>query len=995
MRLPLSARGKGRYWDARMTTSIRLAALTLLALAGTAGAAPPAPAAAASGTTVSRGADYVSPPAAPERFYLDARTRPLAPVWKPGDPIREIPRQFHGEEERQRNPPAPVNPVTQNIDVLVQLQRAFQPRGGGGFTTPLVNADGPGFSGFFPPDPSGDVGGGVYVEVINGTAGDASYTIHDATSGDLLAGPFNMQGLGSGGPCANGGGDGVVVFDQLAQRWLFTEFPSNGNDLCVYLSADANPVSTTWTRYVFATPSFPDYPKYGVWPDAYYAGANEGPAVYALDRNRMLAGQTATLQRKSVPGLNGLGFQMLPPASLFGSTPPPAGAPGIFIRDNDDERNNPGSNDPDHDFLELFTLSVDFTTPANTALSGPVQVAEDEFNSKFTITDGGFGAIHQPGTSQTLDPLLEVPMVPVHYRNFGTYEVLVGNHVTRLDTTGSNNLAGIRWFELRRTGGPSNPWQLYQQGTYAPNDADGQISRWMGAIGMDESGNIALGYSVARSTPAVNPGLRYVGREASDPLGVMTTTETTLVDGASSQTSADRWGDYFGMGVDPDDGCTFWFTGMYMPSGGQWRTRYASFRFDSCGTPTFTTTGDGLSQGVCAASASAVALNPVTITVNSRNGFTDPVDMSFELGLPAGFSGSYSVTPVNPPGTTVANLSVDGTAVPGPHAITLRGTSGSTTRDLELDVNVSTAIAGAATLTAPADGATNVASQPLFTWTAGDQAATYLIEIATDAAFDDVILSQTVTTASFQPTAALPLNTQLWWRVTATNDCGATPSAAASFVTLPAPGQCSLGTPTQTLFNDDVESGTGTWTHDAATGTDSWAISTTRASSPTHAWKAADPATVADQRLTSQVFTLPSELSGLTLQFEHFPILDISGTSCRDGGILEVALDGGTFSQVPNTQLLVGSYTGPVSTGTGNPLAGNQAWCGTTTGSFRPVVVDLSTYAGHDVQFRFRLGSNNSISREGWYIDDISVQGCGVTTPDDTIFKDGFDGTAP
>ena len=30
---------------------------------------------------------------------------------------------------------------------------------------------------------------------------------------------------------------------------------------------------------------------------------------------------------------------MVPPASVFGSTPPPAGAPGIFIRDNDDERN--------------------------------------------------------------------------------------------------------------------------------------------------------------------------------------------------------------------------------------------------------------------------------------------------------------------------------------------------------------------------------------------------------------------------------------------------------------------------------------------------------------------------------------------------------------------------------------------------------------------------------------------------------------------------------
>ncbi|MET0226469.1 MAG: hypothetical protein ABW187_08525, partial [Dokdonella sp.] len=128
-----------------MTIAFRLAGLTLLALGGTAGAASPAPSSAA---TVSRGADYVSPPASPERFFLDARTRPLAHVWHPGDPIREIPRQFHGDEEKQRHPPPPINPVTQNIDVLVQLQRAFQPHGSGAFTTPLVNADGPGFSGF-------------------------------------------------------------------------------------------------------------------------------------------------------------------------------------------------------------------------------------------------------------------------------------------------------------------------------------------------------------------------------------------------------------------------------------------------------------------------------------------------------------------------------------------------------------------------------------------------------------------------------------------------------------------------------------------------------------------------------------------------------------------------------------------------------------------------------------------------------------------------------
>lgn len=940
---------------------------------------------------VSRGADYVSPPSAPERIFLDARTRPIVQDWRPGDPIREIPRQFHGEEELQRHPVAPAHPVVQS-DVLIQLQRLHGGSvDGGGFTTPLVNLDAADATGVVPPDPTGDVGGGFYVQVYNG-GGGAILRMYNTTDGSLAAGPINMDGLGSGGPCASGLGDGVVVFDGLANRWLFTEFSGTSNTLCTYLSEGDNPVVTTWTRYTFNTPSFPDYPKYGVWSDAYYVGANEGPAVYALDRNAMLAGLTATLQRKSVPRLNGLGFQMLPPITVYGATPPPAGAPGLFIRDNDDERNNPSSNDPDHDFLELFTLTVDWTTPANTALAGPVQVPESEFDSEFQV-GGGFGAIHQPGTTQTLDPLLEVPMVPISYRNFGDFESIVGNHVTRLPDDTTNNIAGVRWFELRRTGGVASPWQLFQEGTYAPADAGGQISRWMAAVAMDESGNMALGYSVARD-PGVFPGLRYVGREATDTLGVMTTAETSLVEGTSSQTFADRWGDYFGMGVDPTDGCTFWFTGMYMPDGGDWRTRFAAFRFDTCGTPTFTTTADNLTQGVCADTSSPVALDPISIDVNARNGFADPVTMSFEPGLPTGFSGDFSVNPVNPPDTTVANLSVTNAATPGPNLFTIRGTSGAIERDLEVTVNVATATAGAPSLTAPANGATNVPAQPTFTWSAATQASSYLVEIATDAAFSNIILSQTVTDTSFQPTAALPLDTQIWWRVTANNDCGSTASEVFSFFTQPGPGQCGAGTTTSVLFSDNVESGTGGWTHDAAVGTDTWAISTSRPFDGTHSWKANDPSSVADQRLTSPAVTLPDDLSGLNFQFEQWRLMEGTGTTCADGGILEISVDGGTFSQVPSGQFLVGGYTGTVSSGSGNPLAGNSAWCGLAT-AYEPVIADLSTYAGHDVQLRFRLGSNNASPREGWYLDAFKVQGCGAGTSPDTIFQDGFDPATP
>ena len=59
---------------------------------------------------------------------------------------------------------------------------------------------------------------------------------------------------------------------------------------------------------------------------------------------------------------------------------------------------------------------------------------------------------------------------------------------------------------------------------------------------MDQSGDIALGYSVSSTT--VSPSIRYTGRLASDPLGTLPQGEATLIAGGGSQTStSNRWGD--------------------------------------------------------------------------------------------------------------------------------------------------------------------------------------------------------------------------------------------------------------------------------------------------------------------------------------------------------------------------------------------------------------------------------------------------------------------
>jgi len=432
-----------------------------------------------------------------------------------------------------------------------------------GLGTPSVNVAGGGFSGVYPPDANGDVGLNHYVQAINQSS-SAKISVYAKASGALVE-SFTMSALG--GPA--GGGDPIVLYDALADRWLLAEFADTGNTMIVHISKTGTPNSdaANWYTYTFAMPEFPDYPKFSVWPDGYFLTTNNDTGsevpVYALDRTNMLAGLTPrTMQRFTAPdgALSGFGFQALTPADLDGQAPP-AGASALFMRHRDTEVHITPSPPPGQDLLQLYQVHVDFDTPANSSISGPVDIAVADFDSNLNGLSA-FEAFPQPGTTTKLDPLREVIMQRLQYRNFGTYETLVGNFVTDVDGT---DHGGVRWFELRRSGGGA--WTLYQEGTYAP-DAD---SRWMGGISMDGAGNIVLGYNVSSST--VYPSIRYVGRLASDPLGTLPRGEYPLVSGLSSQAGINRWGDYNSMSVDPVDDRTFWFTGEYMGASGRWATQ--------------------------------------------------------------------------------------------------------------------------------------------------------------------------------------------------------------------------------------------------------------------------------------------------------------------------------------------------------------------------------------------------------------------------------------
>lgn len=448
-----------------------------------------------------------------------------------------------------------------------------------------------------PPDTNGDVGRDHYVQFVN-----LLFQVFDKTTGSpLLPAPAKLSSLFAplGGPCAaEDDGDPVVLYDALADRWLLSELSESGPPFheCLALSQTGDPTGAYFV-YDFVMPKnrFNDYPKFGVWPDAYYMTDNQfaslvgqsiGAGVFAFNRAKILAGDpTADFVYFDLQLLDPTIAGVLP-ADLDGPAPPP-GTPGYFAYVTATEFGDP------KDALRVFQFHADFSNPLNSSFTerpeSPIVTAA--FDPTFNCGTSGLSCIPQPAPATSnakLDALSDRLMHRLQYRNFGASESLVTNHTVDVD---GNGHAGVRYYELRRTL-PGGTFFINEQASFAP---DAQ-NRWMGSAAMDSHGDLAVGYSV--SSTSTFPSIRYAGRLATDPHGGLFQGETTLQAGAGAQTSSGgRWGDYSMLAVDPVDDCTFWYTNEYYAASSQigWRTRIGTFRFPACtsqpvNTPTPTLT---------------------------------------------------------------------------------------------------------------------------------------------------------------------------------------------------------------------------------------------------------------------------------------------------------------------------------------------------------------------------------------------------------------------
>lgn len=413
-----------------------------------------------------------------------------------------------------------------------------------------------------PPDTVGEAGTTQYVQWVN-----VSLAVFDKATGGLVAGPIAGNQLFSGlgnHPCANtNNGDPIVVFDQIANRWVLSQFSVQGPYFeCVAVSKTDDAAGEYWL-YAFEYADFNDYPKMSVWPDGYYVTYNmfngttfafEGARICALERSQMLVGGAA---REVCVQLSSNFYGVLP-SDVDGDTLPAAGTPNFLLDINSTSSYN------------LFKFVPNYASPNSSTFQGPINIPVASFISACR----GGNCVPQPQTRNKLDSLSSLLMFRNAYRQIGTQQSLVVTQSVGLNA--QSRPTGVRWYEFRVDG--SNNVSVYQQGTYAP-DSD---YRWLGSSAMDKFGNIAVGYSI--SSGSRFPSIGIAGRTPSDPLGQLSA-ETVIVNGSGSQiNNLTRWGDYAAMTVDPVDDCTFWFTTEYIKQRGSfnWSTQIATYKFPGC-----------------------------------------------------------------------------------------------------------------------------------------------------------------------------------------------------------------------------------------------------------------------------------------------------------------------------------------------------------------------------------------------------------------------------
>jgi len=423
-------------------------------------------------------------------------------------------------------------------------------------------------------------------------------------------------------------GDPIVIYDEMADRFLITEFDNSPNGFNVAVSQGPDPVNDGWYVYTtgFGTGQFPDYTKFSVWPDAYYVTANIGTRrVFAVEREKMLVGDPAQFQSFFLTGISTFGFYSPQGFHHTGGSHPELGNFSVVYMQDD------AWSGVANDHLKIWTINVDWETPGNSSISAPQEIPVTDFIGVF---DGGsFSNLSQPA-GPDIDALQATIMNQAQFRQFDGYNSAVFNFVVDTDPT-AGELAGVRWYELRQDES-GDPWTIFQEGTYtAPAGRDA----FSASMAMDIYGNIGMAYSSVSTTEMIS--IRYTGRLKDDTSGDMTFAEE-LIAQSTQNNPGNRFADYVHLTVDPSNAKDFWHIAEYFNPNR--RDYVGAFNFGPAQIPA----NDVAIVDILPDSGELTAAEDITITIKNYGTTTQttiPVSYSVDGGAPVAEVYTGSIAP--------------------------------------------------------------------------------------------------------------------------------------------------------------------------------------------------------------------------------------------------------------------------------------------------------------------------------------------------------------
>ncbi len=443
----------------------------------------------------------------------------------------------------------------------------------------LTNFNGIDYTGLIPPDPVLAAGPSNLVLVTNGrvTIRDKTGVLVDSRSLEAFFGSVRVTGENAFDP--------RVVFDPGSSRFFLSatgriNVPGCTPATCVShfflgvskTSSPASAGSGDWFFYAFnatldgATPTanWADFPGLGVDGSvvvltanmfSFSGGSFQRAKIRILDKSALIAGGPVTWTDffgMREPSTNFLSFA-LQPTLTFGS-------PGTFFLVSASATSH------SCDFI-VWGIANPLSSPTLSSLRA---TATGTCDAPPNAPQQGGGILLDTGDNRNYNAV---------YRNGSLWTA----HTIQMNF-GGGNVSAIRWVQIDVSSWPSTVSRT-QDATFGASG----VWYFYPTVMVDTSNDLAI--SLSRSSASQFGSAHYTGRLGTDPPNTLQPSTLLKAGAANYQNldgSSNRWGDYLGIGLDPNDG-SFWILGEYAATSTHWGTWVGHLQFPSVAAGTFVT----------------------------------------------------------------------------------------------------------------------------------------------------------------------------------------------------------------------------------------------------------------------------------------------------------------------------------------------------------------------------------------------------------------------